>query len=856
MPIELAPDFAELPFIPLAEGITDELLEGWENYVDPYLEPVLALALGYAEKLGWDVFPANTSRDAATGKLRKKSYKSAARSNGAAWGKTRDPDKIRRDFRRWPDANVGIPTGKDNGFWVIEADTLKGHDVDGIGSLRMLEEKHGKLPDTLMAESPSGSLHHYFSWPDGSEIRNGTVAPGVDIKGEGGMVIAPPSVRDDGEYRWLNNNPIADAPQWLLDLVTASKKGNGPAQRPPTETAPEFEFLDPHRRLAEGIPETPPRPFGPIKAECGWLRHVHDSGGEDQSEVLWWDSLRVGRFLADGEKLIHEFSHKYPKYTFEETEAKFEHVCKDKEALDLGWPQCKTICDHGSVQCKSCPHLAEGGSPLHHGRQQTAEAPAVPRDLWAKFDAPPLPTGLLPEVIEQFAFAQAELMGCDPAGIAMGALTVCAAAIPDEIKLQVKRYDPRWVESTRLWTGLVGLPSTMKSPIMLRAIEPLNRIDKRLTARYMEAMASYEKLSPEDRKKSEKPKLTQTMLGDTTPEAAQIVLQNSPNGVLLFRDELSGWFGSMDKYSGSRGAAADRAFWLCSYNGGRYLLNRVGRGASPIPNLSVSMLGGIQIEPLRALVAEGVDDGLIQRMLPIMLRAAVLGKDEPLLDDRYDNLVERLNQMISHIVFFDDAAQQIRRELEQKHIDLMAFESVNKKLAAHIGKYNGLFARLCLLWHCIENVGEVGAAPIRNTINADTAQRVADFLHGFLLPHAISFYVGVVGLADDHDRLANVAGYILAHKLERITNRDVARGDRSMRKLDRADVESIFNRLDALGWISRVQGYRSSEVQWVVNPQAHRLFEQRAKAEAERRQHERTAITLGYEVMQRRAKEG
>jgi hypothetical protein len=485
-----------------------------------------------------------------------------------------------------------------------------------------------------------------------------------------------------------------------------------------------------------------------------------------------------------------------------------------------------------------------------------AEPRVVPRDLWAKFGVPELPTGLLPDAIEKFTFATAKLMGCDPAGAAMSALTVCAAAIPDEIKLQVKQHDPRWRESTRLWTGLVGLPSTMKSPIMLQAIEPLKRIDSRLTACYMEAMKTYENLSAEDRKKAEKPKLSQTMLMDTTPEAAQMVLQNNPNGVLLFRDELSGWFGSMDKYSGSRGAVADRGFWLQSFNGGRYLVNRVGRGSSSIPNLSVSVLGGIQTELLRALVAEGVDDGLIQRIFPIMLRPAVLGKDEPLPVDQYDRLVERLNGMPCHLVQFDDAAQQIRRKLEQKHLDLMAFESVNRKLAAHIGKYNGLFARLCLLWHCIETVDtakiEIG---FNNTIDADTTQRVADFLHGFLLPHAISFYVDVAGLADDHDRLANIAGYILAHKLERITNRDIARGDRSMRKLERQDIESIFNRLDALGWVSKVQGYRYTDVQWVVNPEVHRLFEARAKAETERRQREQAAIMAGYEVMQRQDEE-
>jgi hypothetical protein len=231
-------------------------------------------------------------------------------------------------------------------------------------------------------------------------------------------------------------------------------------------------------------------------------------------------------------------------------------------------------------------------------------------------------------------------------------------------------------------------------------------------------------------------------------------------------------------------------------------------------------------------------------MFPIMLRPAVLGNDEPASLDQYDMLVERLHETPYRVVDFDAAAQEIRRKLEQKHLDLMALESVNRKLAAHIGKYNGLFARLCLLWHCIETVDATEITFVSH-IDADTAQRVADFMHDFLLPHAIAFYVGVVGLADDHDRLANIAGYILAHRLERITNRDIARGDRNMRLIDRQDVDSIFNRLDALGWISKVQGRRISDVQWVVNPEVHRRFEARAKAEAERRQREREAIVAG-----------
>ena len=117
------------------------------------------------------------------------------------------------------------------------------------------------------------------------------------------------------------------------------------------------------------------------------------------------------------------------------------------------------------------------------------------------------------------------------------------------------------------------------------------------------------------------------MMMDTTIEAAQEILKDSPTGVLLDQDELSGWFGSMDKYSGARGAQKDRAFWLQSYNGGSYTVSRITRGNVFIPNLSVSILGGVQPDPIRKLADGGEDDGLLQRFIPIVLRPAVGGRD-------------------------------------------------------------------------------------------------------------------------------------------------------------------------------------------------------------------------------------
>ena len=118
------------------------------------------------------------------------------------------------------------------------------------------------------------------------------------------------------------------------------------------------------------------------------------------------------------------------------------------------------------------PELKEATKPTP--QHQDAHPPV---DLWAQVNAPPLPMGLLPEVIEKFAVVQGELMGADPAGLAMAALTVCAAAIPDSIELQVKQHDLGWRESTRLWTGLVGEVSAIKSPILKEATRTIVRID-------------------------------------------------------------------------------------------------------------------------------------------------------------------------------------------------------------------------------------------------------------------------------------------------------------------------------------------------------------------------------------------
>lgn len=155
-----------------------------------------------------------------------------------------------------------------------------------------------------------------------------------------------------------------------------------------------------------------------------------------------------------------------------------------------------------------------------------------PVDLWMRYEEPDLPKGLLPEVIERFAFRQGEIMGADPAGLAMASLTVCAAAIPDSVALQVKRNDPTWRENARLWTALVGPPSRKKTPIFKAALAPLRSLDNALMRTFMQSLSAYEALPAAERKMAERPKQKRLIISDATVEAAQEVLRDSPEGLL------------------------------------------------------------------------------------------------------------------------------------------------------------------------------------------------------------------------------------------------------------------------------------------------------------------------------------
>lgn len=157
---------------------------------------------------------------------------------------TKDIKQINEWWEKYPTANIGIPTGEENGFFVLDVDVKRkdGHiKNNGIEALEALEDQYGELPDTVQQISGSREGNHYlFNFHEGIN-NNADILPGLDIRGNGGYIVVAPSLHDSGNlYEWeLSSRPleteIADAPEWLIDLLKKPKEGGRYKARPSSD---------------------------------------------------------------------------------------------------------------------------------------------------------------------------------------------------------------------------------------------------------------------------------------------------------------------------------------------------------------------------------------------------------------------------------------------------------------------------------------------------------------------------------------------------------------------------------------------------------------------------------------------
>ncbi|MBX7070128.1 MAG: bifunctional DNA primase/polymerase [Microthrixaceae bacterium] len=151
---------------------------------------------------------------------------------------TTDVGRIESWWSRWRDANVGVATGRVSGLVVIDIDPRHG----GLASMRALLDEHGPLPDGPRVRTGSGGWHLLFSSP-AAPVKNSVnrVGPGIDVRSDGGYVIAPPSLHPVGpRYEWTKHGETPRLPGWLEKLVTPSV----PERRPQCEPLPVSVAID------------------------------------------------------------------------------------------------------------------------------------------------------------------------------------------------------------------------------------------------------------------------------------------------------------------------------------------------------------------------------------------------------------------------------------------------------------------------------------------------------------------------------------------------------------------------------------------------------------------------------------
>ena len=344
-----------------------------------------------------------------------------------------------------------------------------------------------------------------------------------------------------------------------------------------------------------------------------------------------------------------------------------------------------------------------------------------------------------------------------------------------------------------------------------------------------EAKAELAGLEPPD-----EPRPRRFKTNDATTEKIGDLLVHNPAGLLVFRDELIGLLASWDK----EGREGDRAFYLEGWNGtGSFNIDRISRGSLRVPNLCLSVFGGIQPDLLESYLASMTsnldNDGRIQRFQVLVFpdgvawqwvdRHPAKGAREAVRDvfDRlanFDPLLCGANAANDFVklphVGFDQNAQEIFVEWATSLNTVKIDREQSPLMRQHLAKFEKLFCAIALILHLAE--GRSG------DVREDTAERAAawcDYLEG----HARRVYA----LLDASKITAAQAlgSKLAARKLiDGFTAREVAR--KGWRNLDTAaKAEAALALLEENGWVRAIEGPDQPQggrptVRYCVNPAA------------------------------------
>jgi putative DNA primase/helicase len=462
---------------------------------------------------------------------------------------------------------------------------------------------------------------------------------------------------------------------------------------------------------------------------------------------------------------------------------------------------------------------------------------------------------LLPLALRGFVDDIAERMQCPSDFPAVSVMVALGTLIGRRCGIHPKRKDD-WLAVPNLWGAIIGRPSLMKSPAIQQAMKPFDALIGGANKKYAAQMVNFEiqsevykckrKAWQESIQKASKAGKDADILPPEKPaepnerrlrtnagsvECLIKLLNQNPDGLMVFRDELTGWLHNLDKF----GKEGDRQFFLEAWNGNGepFDYDTFTHGHLHCESLCLSILGSIQPGPLSHLIADaakggGGDDGMVQRF-QLMVYPDSPGKWRNV--DRWPDteskrrvliIFENLTRMIFPstddeipALRFDADAQNLfdewREEIEAKIID-----ETSSMIEAHLAKYRSLMPSLALLIH-LADIADRDAALI--PVSVDAAARAAAWCE-YLETHARRIY-GMQAVAEVEGAAT------LLQKLNRgdlqspFTVRQVYRNHWS-RLTNRAEVEGACSILYEHGYIraEKARGGGRPTVEYTLNPKA------------------------------------
>ncbi len=464
---------------------------------------------------------------------------------------------------------------------------------------------------------------------------------------------------------------------------------------------------------------------------------------------------------------------------------------------------------------------------------------------------------LLPPSLRPWVDDIAELMQLPLDAPAAIAVVCLAGSLNRRACIQPKARDTSWIVVPNLWGGVVLPPGFLKSPVLRAMTEPLNRIEAEWRKNFEVEMARYERqlvqaeieesiwrdkykraiksgaVEPErPADELQKPVQQRLVVCDTTYESLQEKMRDNPAGVLVVRDELTGWLSGLER----EGRQGERQFFLTAWSGDSpYTVDRIGRGSVHVPHCCLSFVGGIQPARLRSYLVDALEDGpandgLIQRFQILVWPDT--SRDWALVDRPPDReaeataakVFETLTELDAdnpRLLQFTPDAQELFAEWLTELEHRLRGNDLHAAVGAHLSKYRSLMPSLALLFELADWAAGHGGGESVSLPHAQQAAAWCDYLES----HARRVYSCIVSPAMRATR--ELAQKIQSKALPRLfTSRDVYR--KQWLGLSTPElVESALAILEDMGWVRKLKADsqalgRPRSARFQVNPRLWR----------------------------------